>query len=185
MVGKVCGVGVNDLPRGSIGRVKPDFYRLWAGMINRCYNPAIHEIQHTYEGCEVAEEWLLLSNFKEYYNKNYVDSYELDKDLIQLGNKVYGPENCIFVPKWLNLFVKPNTKTTGVSFNKQHKKFAAYGQDPMLGKKILLGYFSTIEQAHTAWLVHKLGIARSYKDFCDSIDARLYDGIVAKITTEI
>lgn len=77
-------------------------YGVWTGIINRCYNSK-NKRYRTYggSGIYVCEEWKLFSNFKDWYDKNYIDGYEVDKDLSGLG--YYGPDSCAFISKAENI----------------------------------------------------------------------------------
>ena len=81
---------------------KTNAYVVWCEMLKRCYSEKYHKKKPTYKGCSVCEEWLLFSNFKRWFDENYVDGYVLDKDILVKGNKVYSPDTCCFVPKGLN-----------------------------------------------------------------------------------
>ena len=71
-------------------------------MIQRCYSDKLQERFPTYRGCSVCDGWLLLSNFKEWYDIHYRDGMSLDKDILIPGNKVYSPDTCRFVPGYIN-----------------------------------------------------------------------------------
>ena len=71
-------------------------------MLMRCYSIRHHQTCPNYIGCSVCPEWLYLSNFKEWFDANYVDGYALDKDIIIKGNKTYSPHTCCFVPQEIN-----------------------------------------------------------------------------------
>lgn len=90
----VYGVGVNDLEYGSCSyinlggiQIEHQFYHKWRSMIARCYDQNTQKRQPSYEGCTVSEEWVLLSNFKTWFELWYKDGFELDKDLLMDGNK--------------------------------------------------------------------------------------------------
>ena len=51
-------------------------------MLSRCYKPHTEQLEHSYAGCTVAEEWLRFSNFLAFWKENYRDGYVLDKDLL-------------------------------------------------------------------------------------------------------
>jgi len=76
---------------------KTDCYRCWKGMFDRCYNEAQLKRRPTYRGCTVAIEWHNFQNFAKWFEDNYIKGYQLDKDIKVEGNKVYGPETCMFV----------------------------------------------------------------------------------------
>ena len=80
-------------------------YKTWANMINRCYNPTTHSYKPTYADCRVSKKWHNFQNFARWYYKNYPQDgkkYQLDKDKIKPGNKVYSPENCCFISQTEN-----------------------------------------------------------------------------------
>lgn len=89
----VSGVGVND-----VYKCDSKIYLAWRNMIDRCYNKK-HKFYKDYgeKGVKVACEWKKLSNFKSWFEQNYIEGYQLDKDFG--GGKLYSPETCVFVSK--------------------------------------------------------------------------------------
>ena len=81
-------------------------YNSWHGMLDRCYGTDSHNLKRTYAECNVCTEWLNLYNFNKWYVNNYYtipgEKMELDKDILNKGNKTYSSEDCIFVPKCIN-----------------------------------------------------------------------------------
>lgn len=98
---RVWGVGINDCEI----RSKEKVVIVWRDMLQRCYDSNFVENNHTYTGCSVCDEWLYLSNFKKWFEENYVEGYQLDKDILVKGNKVYSPETCCFVPREITLYL--------------------------------------------------------------------------------
>lgn len=73
-------------------------YSFWINMANRCYNRNKKDyIHYGGRGVYVCEEWKLFSNFKRWFDENYIEDYQLDKDLNGLG--YYGPDSCVFVSR--------------------------------------------------------------------------------------
>lgn len=149
----IYGVGVNDY-EGAIrsSGVLLYAYGCWQKMIERCYREDYFIKAPTYKGCSVCDEWHYFSNFKKWFDENYVDGYALDKDILVKGNKVYSPETCCFVPTEINsLLVKKNATRgkypIGVSMN--YGKYRA--QIKKYGKTVVVGTFDTPEQAFTAY----------------------------------
>lgn len=104
---KLYGVGVNDLDEPISHNGKHfKFYLVWKSMMYRCYYKGFHKRENTYSDCFVCEEWTYLSNFKRWFDENYVDGYELDKDILSDGNREYAPNKCCFVPKQINNLIK-------------------------------------------------------------------------------
>lgn len=81
-------------------------YQIWVHMLNRCYNKGTQDLQPSYIGCSVCSDWHNFQNFALWYENNYPTTgfkYQLDKDILIPGNKVYGPEFCKFVSQFENL----------------------------------------------------------------------------------
>lgn len=72
-------------------------YKTWSGMLERCYSQLLHDKHPTYIGCTVCDEWHSFQVFTEWFNKSYIDGFQLDKDIKTDGNKIYGPDSCLFV----------------------------------------------------------------------------------------
>ena len=88
-------------------------YKYWCSMMERGYSYDFKNKHKNYINVYVCEEWHNFQNFAEWFYKNYYEVNEermhLDKDILCKGNKIYSPENCVFVPQRINnLFVKMN-----------------------------------------------------------------------------
>lgn len=185
----VYGHGVNDssikqqhFVDGKLVGLCPA-YRDWKDMLKRCYSAKYHALQPTYIGKTVCDEWKLFSNFKLWHDNNYVIGYALDKDLLFVGNSVYSPDTCLFVPRWLNNFTterkaKRGGTPIGVCEYKISGKYGAFIH--VEGKNVYLGQYETADEAHLAWLNAKLELVKSLKLKLDLIDSRLYDCLVKK-----
>ena len=74
-------------------------YGVWKLMLERCYGN--RDRHPNYLGCSVCEEWHNYQNFAEWYLNNHPNdgrSYDVDKDLLFHGNKIYSPETCLIMP---------------------------------------------------------------------------------------
>lgn len=149
------------------GRQSP-IYMKWKNMLERCYSSEWHEKQPTYTDCTVCDEWLNYQNFADWYIKNHPKDgckYQLDKDLIAIGNKVYSPEVCIFVTSKINRFICENQRRkgkylTGVYKESNTGKFKArYHTRP-------LGVFDSEMDAHMAWRNEKYNLAIKLASEC-------------------
>ena len=85
-------------------------YKTWIGMLERCYSEKCHKKFPSYIDCTVCKEWLNYQNFAAWFDGHYINGFELDKDIISDGNKVYCPEFCKFVSKKDNI-IKASAKT--------------------------------------------------------------------------
>lgn len=152
-------------------------YQRWHYIMNRCYSKAVHELQPEYEGCTVCEEWHNYSNFKLWYDENsawwrmFDEKFEIDKDILIKGNKVYSPETVSFVPKLINSFFVRTVKNDrtyplGVYYDKDKNKYRACVS--FMGQSIKLGTFETVEDAFARYKVYKedfiKDIAEQYKN---------------------
>ena len=146
----VCGVGVND-----ISYCPKPIYQKWVSMIKRCYSPKSLNTHKTYQDCSVSDEWLVLSNFKSWCERYYIEGYDLDKDLLVKGNKVYSPETCCFLPKVFNIIIRDlnNGKyRKGVSIFRHNKYISSICINR---NKIHLGCFNTEQEASLAYKTAK------------------------------
>lgn len=86
-------------------------YNKWRGVFVRCYNLSPKRINKAYTSCSVHPDWYNFQNFAKWFEENYVEGFELDKDILFKGNKVYSAETCCFVPRKINnLFVSKKSK---------------------------------------------------------------------------
>lgn len=103
-------------------------YSHWINMIQRVYSSGYRERYPTYIGTSVCDEWLTFKNFVQWFNINYITNWVLDKDIKVVGNKVYSPDTCMFVPQEINtLFRKcsnSNTGLQGVTKSNNNRYFA-------------------------------------------------------------
>lgn len=151
----VCGVGFNDL-MDRIPTQKLESYRAWQRMLKRCYDRKYYSLNTTYKDCTVDARWHVFSAFKEWFDRNYIDGYQLDKDIMVPGNKVYGPDTCCFVPAWINtLILTSNEKQkskygTGVIRKRSGEYMVAMS---MFGKRTRLRdtYHSAKEATRAYW----------------------------------
>lgn len=186
----VCGIGVNDadyVVEQTINgrRVVCQAYRSWRNMLERCYSAKYQSRYPTYIGVEVCDEWLTFMAFRKWWVENQVDGWQLDKDLLS-DNRIYSPEACIFVPSWLNSFTIDSVAArgewpVGVCFDRRRRKFMSRCCHPFGGREYL-GYFSTPEEAHAAWLARKLEMAHELKHLMDDIDARIFPRVIEIIS---
>ena len=72
-------------------------YKTWKNMLGRCYSAKCQVKQPTYIGCTVAPIWHNFQNFAQWFDENYIEGYDLDKDIKVEGNKIYSPDKCKFV----------------------------------------------------------------------------------------
>lgn len=184
---KVQGVGINDAPYVIHAGTKSDpAYTAWKQVLQRAYSNVVHEKHPTYRDVTVCNEWHSFMAFRKWWMVNYREGCHLDKDLLVVGNREYGPDACVYVPQWLNNFTNANGSSrgeypTGVYPQKKPGVFVSFCNNPITGKQHNLGTFTTPEAARSAWLNYKLSLAEQLKPEMDDIDSRIYPNVVTKI----
>lgn len=161
-------------------------YQSWKGMIRRCYSKKYHIDHPTYIGVTVCDEWRSFMAFRSWWVENYVDGFQLDKDIIGSG-RVYSPDFCIYVPQWLNSFMNSSGASRGnfkigCYFDEQNRKFRAQCGHPFYGVRFI-GLFNTEQEAHLAWVKEKICIARELRGLMDDINPMIFHKVVEKILT--
>ena len=150
--------------------IEPHVYRrtraslVWGNMEKRTTLVA-NKPESRYHGCtnqfanfQLFAEWCQAQHG--YMSKDCGKFWNLDKDILIHGNKVYSPETCIFVPQTINALLvtkgrnKEKELPVGVHWNTRDKKFQANVKAE--GKLSFLGYYGNPEEAHKAWQVAKV-----------------------------
>lgn len=146
--------------------------KLWSQMKARCSQSYRWSVEKpTYRTCE--NRFRDFQEFAEWCNSTpgyLLDEggirWALDKDILFLGNKVYSPKTCAFVPHYINgLFVCCEKKTVlplGVNYRERFGKYVS--QINILGKRTHLGHFNSPIEAHQTWQVAKIDCIRACID---------------------
>ena len=185
------GVGVNDAsyvttPTVNGVRLRDPACRAWANILKRACNPKCHAAHPTYSDVTVCKEWHSFTAFRTWWLENYREGGHLDKDMLSVGNREYGPDSCIYVPQWLNSFTIDSAASRGelpigVSFCNKTGMYQSNCSNPITGKQHRLGYFTAHEEAYEAWIKRKLELAAHLKPEMDAIDQRIYPNVVTII----
>ena len=186
---KVCGIGYLGGDTSCINGEKTKPYSIWKSMITRCYSNKdyIGKRNDCYKDVKVCEEWHNYSNFKKWYDENYYEIdgevMALDKDIIIKRNKIYSPETCVFVPKFINIAMakgghgkKNRSMPIGVSFDKRRGKY--FSRLRMFGELVHLGTFDSPIKAFDVYKSAKEKyIKRVADEYKDKIPERLYKAL--------
>lgn len=183
----VHGFGVNDAdyevkPVVDGKQVRCHAYESWCAMLRRVFDDKYQQKHKTYIGTTICDEWRSFMAFREWWLRNYVDGWHLDKDLLT-DDRQYSPDKCLYVPAWLNIFTTGSDSNRGkfpigVSYEKSSGLFEASCNNPETGRKSRVGRFKTPEAAHLAWRARKLEYAAQMKNEMDAIDERIYHRVV-------
>ena len=189
----VFGVGIfgTKYPSTINGRNIKE-YGLWVRMLERCYSDGFKKKNPTYIDCEVSENFKSYEYFYEWCYKQIgfcVGGFELDKDLLLKGNKVYSENTCIFIPAEINSLLTKREALRGehligVSWCKKANAFKA-SVNKNKGKQEHLGYFKTELEAFKAYKTAKEAFIKEQANKWKSqIDERAYEALM-NYTVEI
>lgn len=167
-------------------------YKFWNGLLRRCYDPYSLNRTHWYRECYVENELHNFQSFCKWHNENYYevpnDRMELDKDILNKGNKIYSKDTMIYVPRRINtLFTKNNTNRGNLPIGCYRKENEIYVQCSILDEKgnkkhKYLGRFPLDKpfQAFTCYKNFKENYIKQVADeyyFKGLIPKRLYDAM--------
>lgn len=147
-------IGVGDFTsvKGSIGR---EAYVKWQSMLERCYS---NKDKHSaYDDCSVHPDWHNFQNFAEWCvsQKYYGAGYDIDKDILVTGNRIYSKDACCLVPEEINAMVVGlrfigAKNDIGVDYNESTRKYVA---KVSVGKyQKYIGSYKTLEEAREAYI---------------------------------
>lgn len=163
-------------------------YGLWKNMLERCYSDTCQKKHPTYIGCSVSAEFMDFQRFMLWAEKQVgfgLQGFQLDKDLLGRGNKVYSEGTCSFIPREVNQLIISCKSSrgewpVGVSLCKRTGRFQAKVNLGACGKQHWLGRFYTPEEAFAAYKTAKEAfIKQRANEFRDQIDPRAYDALMA------
>ena len=176
-----------------VGKYKPRvdkyMYNIWQHMMRRCYNPYYINTALTYKDCIVHDTFHCFQNFGDWFVDNYYkvdnETMNLDKDILHKGNKIYGPDTCVFVPARINRLVISNTINRGklplgVHYSKSNNKYIASCSvlENNNKKRIYIGCFDNPNDAFEAYKEFKEKYIKMVADeYKDRIPEKLYEAL--------
>lgn len=183
----VSDIGIYDAGRYQ-SRIANDLtpeYKAWAAMLQRCKpGGSIQRKRPTYIGCTVHPDFIKFQDFAEWCQTQIGfgnDGWAMDKDILIPGNKVYGPDTCVFVPLRLNqlLVIKRSNQgglPSGVRKHSGGKYEASFSCN---GTFTSLGLYRTPEDAYESYkLAKRVDIYRLADEWRDQIDPRVYRALM-------
>ncbi len=184
----VFGVGINDSPYNTSntenGKLIPcPLYSQWKAMLQRCYCPKWKARYPTYDACTIATEWLRYSNFLVWADQYDWVGKHLDKDLLIKGNKLYGPDTCLWIDPNINRLLLNSVKRRGtcpIGVSELVGKYIA--RISINGKMQTIGLFGSVEEASSAFLKAKAAHVSSIA--ISQTNAQLKDALL-RISYEI
>ena len=182
----VFGVGITgDVPNKITDGDVFKEYKVWSKMLQRCYDVKLHERYNTYIGCSVSDNFRYFQYFKEWCNNQVgfdQPNFELDKDLLMKGNKIYSEDTCLFLPHQINSTLTKSDKARGkypigVTVDKRVGRF--FAQMVIGDEQKKFGYSSTPEGAFYAYKEAKEAYIKELAEkWKDQIDPRAYNALM-------
>lgn len=154
-------------------------YRAWGDMFTRCYRQA----KNSYVGVAVHEDWHNFQVFAKWYysQKGWDKNFELDKDLIVKGNKIYSAETCCLVPREINLSILNSRVCRGelpLGVTKISRSSRYMARLYKNGKSFYLGSFENVENAFSTFKIHKESYLKSLAEkWKELVDWKVYQAL--------
>lgn len=158
-------------------------YKIWNRMLERCYSKTCQTNKPTYIGCYVCKEWHCLQDFAKWFveQEDCEKGYELDKDLLVKGNKLYSPETCILLPRKVNLMLNTAANNNKLGIVGVIERCGRYSASIHIdGKTKYLGTYDTSKEASLAYAKEKEEYVRKVAlSIKSEISQRAFDALMS------
>lgn len=164
-------------------------YRKWNSMKQRCGTAK------GYVGVTICDEWNNFENFYQWMLKKkssceYVDGWEIDKDVLQplVKHKVYSPNTCIFIPNNINcaivgIDVYSHKPSNCLYWDKNRNKWQV--KLKMYNKTIHLGRFEDKIDGFVAYINAKIKYMQELIDKEERLSTNNKDKIMYCVKTNL
>ena len=162
-------------------------YQTWVSVLERVY--VEKKGRTSYLNVSVCEEWHNFQNFAEwFYEQDFSETkdengkrYDLDKDILVKGNKIYSPDTCCFVPNEINCLFIRNRRFRGdlpIGVTKNRKRFAAR-LSKGFDNRVFLGSFKTETEAFLSYKNAKeMYLKELAEKWIGKIDDKVYEALM-------
>lgn len=180
-------IWVRSFSRGNI-QYHTKSSRIFEGMQARCAVEGAYKKRFTtyedaaslFKDFQEFAEWCQTQSG--YYGNDGSKNWCLDKDILVRGNKIYGPDTCVFVPEFVNVLFA-NKKATDLPFGVTRHLSKYRSRCNTFDGRVHLGCFFTKHDAHRAWQIakveHILKVAEVYLKLPES-DLNVYNALIAR-----
>lgn len=168
----ICNVGIVGNKyvthvKGSNKSLKE--YGIWCSMLKRCFDKKYKEKFPTYINVTCNPVWYYYENLYEWIHEqsNYEviknTNYNIDKDILYKGNKLYSPEKCVIVPQRVNnLFTKCDANRgkypIGVCLDNYRGYYASYCNDG--DGQVHIGNYKDMNKAYERYKEYKEAVIK-------------------------
>lgn len=185
--GLVCGIGIYE-PRVLCMTETPEVrkaYRMWNSMLQRASTKYIEQ-RPSYAGTTVDPAFVRFADFYAWAINQAgfgADDAQLDKDLLRKGNRVYGPDTCVFLPLRVNSLLITHASRrgelpVGVGHGRTPGTYEARVRDGIV--KISLGTYRDVGSAFAAYKRGKEELIRRIaEEYRGRLDPRAYAALLA------
>jgi len=140
-------------------------------------------LDESYVGC--SNGFTDFQEFVEWHRSKigYGQGFQVDKDLLVKGNKVYSPTTCSLIPGRVNRFLTNSTSSSrslplGVVFDKERRLYIANCSRAEGGNKFL-GRFATPEDAFAAYKTFKEAALKVLaEEWRDRLEPQYYEALI-------
>lgn len=164
----VYGVGFIGVGPHSVrenGRKSPA-YTQWSGIIQRGHSGIFKKENPSYDDVSVSPEWHNFQEFSDWFYKqahSMSPGFQIDKDLMIIGNREYSPKACSFVPSQINSLLndcagRRGLLKQGVTFEKRRNSYVA--RISIKGRPMKIGRFPSENLAYSAYIEAKIRYVR-------------------------
>lgn len=161
-------------------------YSTWKGLYNRAYSEKFLIKKPTYRGCSVDSQWECFQDFGDWAGSAVGwgnTMWNIDKDLLFKGNKVYGPDTCVMLPHDLNMLIVSRIGgrgeyPIGVYWDKERSRYKGqYREFNGTGKS---QRFDDVEEAFIYYKTNKERVIKEAAEiYKDKIDTRAYQALLS------
>lgn len=174
------GVGIFDNDKQDTDK---NAYKVWTDMLRRCYVNQGRSRDTAYIDCSISDEFKYYSVFQDWYKSQIVgEGFQLDKDLISKGNKVYSKETCCFIPSEINQALLINQSKRGeypIGVSKHTRDGVFRAALNIHGRRIHIGLYDTPEEAFYAYKERRESYLKSLAEkWKEKMDERAYNALL-------
>ena len=175
-------IGEGDYKAKVNGKMTPE-YNYWFRMMRRCYQEGYKDFMY-YKDVIVCEEWHNFQNFAkwftEIYNKDTMEKWDLDKDILNPLSKEYSPLNCCIIPHEINSIFR--TSKSGKNNNLRGAMFRRGRYEVYISvrnKRKYVGSSKIEEKAHEIYKkAKKEHIKEMANEYRGQITKEVYEAII-------
>jgi len=157
-------------------------YLLWYSMKGRL---KMKDLKPSYVECEISTEFRDFQKFAEWCQHQIGygnEDWQLDKDLLTKGNKTYSPDQCVFVPREINMALVKCDRSRGnckIGVYYETERGGYHASLRRKGRKKNLGLYATEDAAFSAYKVAKERYLKDLaEEFKEALDPRAYQALL-------